>query len=75
MSDGTPYACIFAADKPTEEVTRLLYEHDHGYFLELIKNFYKHNGEIVILGGIKIIAQPRDDFETRLFFVIKLKGI
>ena len=75
MSDGEKKLHTFTADKPAAEVTRLLYEHDHGYFLELIGNLYKHNGKIVILGGIQINAEPWDDFEPRLFFVIEPNGV
>lgn len=43
---------VNSAEEPVAEVTNILYEQARDYFLDLIKNKYKHAGKVVILGGI-----------------------
>ena len=43
---------VNAANEPVAEVTNVLYEQARDYFLDLIRNKYKHPGKVVILGGI-----------------------
>ena len=67
-------ARISAAEEPASEVTSVLYEHTRDYFLDLLRNKYKHKGKIILLGGIQINAEPRDYFEPRMYCVIEADG-
>ena len=65
---------ITAAHEPAAEVTNVLYERSRDYFLDIIQRRYKHQGNIIILGGIQINVEPMDYFEPKVFFMLEPDG-
>jgi hypothetical protein len=65
---------VSSSEEPAAEVTLVLFEHARDFFLDIIRNRFKHKGKIVLLGGIQINAEPRDYFEPKIYSVFEPNG-